>query len=144
MSTTNTGWRSVKNDPPQASDFPIVTGAFYAEGEFLQSPQWVQAKRLDLAAFYTHWRSIKADPPSRELTQREKDEEALDKWYDDPNTERMMSRCWHAALAWEREVVEKDLIEAYGAFHHAALDTRTSAGFFRDFFRARREGGVTT
>ena len=44
-----------------------------------------------------------------------------------------------AALAWEREAVEKDLITHLSKEYPSC--TTIVAGEIRDFFRARREGG---
>jgi hypothetical protein len=137
MTTTQNPWRSVKNDPPQQCHCPVVFGKWNNIGKW---EEWIGYLH-DCTLKATHWRSIKADPPSRELTQRERDEEAWDEWL--RRTPDFITRqVWHAALAWERDAVVDELVEAYRAFSDAPLDTRTNAMFFRDFFRARREGGV--
>jgi hypothetical protein len=134
--STQSPWRSVKNDPPQASDCPLVVGHWNSFGKW---NEWVAY--ADITGTATHWRSIKAAPPPCEQTQRERDEVAWEEWL--RRTPDFITRqVWHAALAWEREAVVDELVEAYRAFSDAPLDTRTNAMFFRDFFRARREGGV--
>ncbi len=145
--TTNTVWHWTKNDPPKPEDFPLIAWGMECERVIWTAHDLKFLHSLADDGRATHWRSIKADPPPREQTQRERDEEAFNTfWTRHPNYTAMLGKdLWHAVLAWEREAVVKDLIEAYGAFTSVPchLDTRTSAGFFRDFFRARREGGET-
>jgi hypothetical protein len=139
MSTTNTVWRSAKSDPPKPEDFPVMAWE-NGHQRILWSAEDLPffRKRAEMEAI-THWLSVKADPPPREMTQRERGEEAFWRWYHDPSTERTMVHCWHAALAWEREAVEEDLVRYLSKKY--PLCTATIAGEIRDFFRARREGG---
>ena len=132
--STQSPWRSVKNDPPKASDGPIVVGRWNSLGNW---DEWVSyAGTAEVPV--THWRSIKCDPPPREQTQRERDEAAFSEWKKgiDWGT---FNECWHDALKWEREAVENELRirlidEGYDPEGEAV-------GVIERFFRARREGG---
>jgi len=137
--TTNTVWRSTLTDPPTERDYPVQAGHWYIDGSRFGTAHYAEPHPA-ITGMHRYWRSIKCDPPPREMTQRERDTEAWSAWIS-AGGPKGLEAVWRGALTWERAEVVKDLIEAYGAFHHAALDTRTSAGFFRDFFRARREGG---
>lgn len=83
----NTTWIKRSEREPTEADLPIVMGGYMCGS----------GKAWDIALYAClppkshwsgYWRSIKAEPPPRELTQREKDEEAAKKaaqWsYDHP------------------------------------------------------------
>lgn len=72
MNTQNV-WIKRSEREPKCSDLPIVTGYRYDSDGWQQSA-WFCVPPNTSDSPYTHWRSIKADPPSRELTQRERDE----------------------------------------------------------------------
>ena len=141
MTTTSTPWRSVKTDPPKLEDFPVVAcNKYRSRAVFWEHDHHWSAGQCE----YDYWRSIKCDPPPRELTQREKDEEAFKAWRKSEahwaDAAIPFSDVWHAALAWEREAVEKELIQLFR--ERVYIDDHVEH-FFRDFFRARREGGAT-
>ena len=96
---------------------------------------------IDCSA-YTHWQpaTIPAPPP-KELTQAERDEEALLSWYRSRDLRPSSGESWHAALKWEREQIDDDFFEALFRWRDNDRDTREQDEFIRDFFRARREGG---
>jgi hypothetical protein len=143
--TTNTVWRWIKNDPPKPEDFPLIAWGMECERVIWTAHDLKFLHRLADDGRATHWRSIKCDPPPRELTQRERDAEAFKAWRKSEahwaDAAIPLSDVWHAALAWERGAVAEELFAAWLAYDQAERDYRTTQGFIRDFFRARREGG---
>ena len=144
MTTTKTVWRSVKTDPPKPEDYPVIAG--WHDDTGYQEVVYARPDAFPLTVkSKTHWRSIKCAPPPREQTQREKDEEAFKAWYKSEahraDADIPFSDVWHAALAWEREAVVEELIEHMGRNGYRTATVIHDC--IRDFFRARREGGLT-
>ncbi len=105
-------WIKRTEREPGISDLPIVTGYRYDTDGWQQSA-WFCVPPKTSDSPYTHWRSIKADPPPRELSQREKDEEAYGKWCSNPNLAHNMNWAWHAALTYRDKQIS-ELARYYG------------------------------
>jgi hypothetical protein len=68
-------WIKRSEREPTAADLPIRTGYYYDNGEWGEYTH-VCLNQVKACPQLTHWRSIKCEPPARELTQREKDNDA--------------------------------------------------------------------
>jgi hypothetical protein len=109
MTTNNDGW--IKMSDKQPLNAAPIWGAFEMDGEMVVSFY----DRGIFPSIVTHWQPATIPtPPKKELTQREKDEEAFTKFFLNEASTKLLDsavrhEAWHAALAYRDKQNAEDL-----------------------------------
>lgn len=148
MSTQSDGWIKTSERMPTEADLP-VWGIKASEGyrPFLVTDEnWPElapgqnGREAGFNGWATHWKpAALPEPPKKEMTQRERDEEALEAWKQSQlNFFTGRNDAWHAALAYRDAQNREDLNrDAWGAH---CID---GACANKAIYNLRRRAGLT-
>lgn len=105
--STNDRWIKMSERKPTEKDYPFWTTSKKGVGLWTYEED---IEELD-PDWCTHWQpATLPEPPAKELTQRERDEEGFQSWYDaTPDHMTALGHVWHAALAYRDKQNAEDL-----------------------------------